>query len=118
MAHRHRVKTEETYLYAHPVAWPENPSAHGNVTLHQTCSCGALRKINVNGRHREMGDWKAVARETFDDQYACRHCGGPLYLCAARRDDIEARCRECGAGFDIPVGEIKFEKRYVKEEES
>ena len=42
-----------------PVPFPvkPNPSAHGWVTLFDTCQCGFERWINVNGRHREVGRW-------------------------------------------------------------
>lgn len=33
------------------------PAAHGGVTVVETCSCGARRRINVNGRHVENGTW-------------------------------------------------------------
>lgn len=57
--HKHRpVKgLTETRCFLGPVAWPENPAAHGNVTEWQTCRCGATRAVNVNGLHVERGPW-------------------------------------------------------------
>jgi len=57
--HKHRVKTEsQPHCYNGPVAWPENPSAHGSLVVKQTCSCGATRSVNRNGGHKEVGLWK------------------------------------------------------------
>lgn len=57
--HKHRVKWEgEPRCYQHPVAWPENPAAHGNIVVRQICRCGATRSININGNAREVGAWK------------------------------------------------------------
>lgn len=35
----------------------QNPAAHGNVCIVETCMCGAERSTNVNGRHEEQGEW-------------------------------------------------------------
>lgn len=59
MNHKHRVKTRVERGFTHPVAWPENRSAHGNITRVDTCSCGAIRSTNINGNHIERGQWKA-----------------------------------------------------------
>ena len=34
------------------------PGSHDNVTVHEYCSCGAVRKTNMNGSFREHGEWK------------------------------------------------------------
>jgi hypothetical protein len=67
MAHRHRVKTSEERCYAYPVAQPGCPAAHGNIMEVAYCSCGAVRKTNINGRHIERGRWAMpVARVEVD----------------------------------------------------
>lgn len=45
----------------------EVPSAHGNVTYHQICTCGHARGVAENGMHRELGPWRAPVR-TFVGQ--------------------------------------------------
>lgn len=40
-----------------------NPAAHGDVTDHETCRCGAERWVNRNGQHEEAGDWQEVGEE-------------------------------------------------------
>jgi len=40
-------------------------AAHGGITLIETCSCGASRSVNVNGRHGESGPWRMP--ETSED---------------------------------------------------
>lgn len=56
--HKHKAVYEEDRAFMYPVAaGEENPAAHGNITRHQWCSCGATRKVNINGRHREIGPW-------------------------------------------------------------
>ena len=62
MAHRHQVKTSATYGYNGSVAQPENRAAHGGVVHVDTCSCGAVRKTNSNGRHVERSTWNGGAR--------------------------------------------------------
>lgn len=56
--HKHRPKTSIERGYDHPVAFPENPMAHGNIVQIDTCSCGAVRHTNVNGNHQERGQWR------------------------------------------------------------
>jgi len=56
----HRAETWATRPFEGPVYKPvgdERPAAHGNVTLVETCRCGAERRTNVNGRHAEQGSW-------------------------------------------------------------
>lgn len=61
--HQHRKRTEsEPRCYQHPVAWPENQAAHGNIVVRQVCRCGATRSVNINGVAREVGPWTEVAR--------------------------------------------------------
>lgn len=55
--HRHRAARTETWGFSRPVAWPENPAAHGNVVEVAICSCGAERRTNVNQWHVERGAW-------------------------------------------------------------
>lgn len=46
--------------YSASVARPphdENRAAAGNICVHETCSCGATRATNVNGRHEETSGW-------------------------------------------------------------
>lgn len=43
-----------------PVRTPQNEAAHGGVCIVDTCSCGAERRTNVNGRHVEPGEWLAA----------------------------------------------------------
>ena len=63
-SHRHSVKTESIRAYTGGVAtggrYPQNPMAAGGVCTVQTCACGAIRKINSNGRHQERGPWVAA----------------------------------------------------------
>ena len=35
----------------------ENRGAHGDITEVHTCECGAIRRVNRNGRHTETGSW-------------------------------------------------------------
>lgn len=56
--HRHTVTHETTAGFAGPVAHRQNHAAHGGITLRQTCTCGATRRVNVNQRHREAGTWR------------------------------------------------------------
>ena len=37
----------------------ENRAAHGGVTYHEVCRCGAERAVNANGLHREYSPWGA-----------------------------------------------------------
>jgi hypothetical protein len=59
MAHRHAAILTDTAAFTGPVAHGENPNpaAHGNVVHHQTCLCGARRRLAVNGRHTEDSGW-------------------------------------------------------------
>ena len=58
MSHRHRARTTRARCYTGPVRVENQISeAHGNVTHESECSCGAVRRTNVNGLHVEQGRW-------------------------------------------------------------
>lgn len=63
---RHQyTRDDEPTCFSAPLDGPagENPSAHGNICIVETCSdCGAQRPRNVNGWHVEYGDWAAKVR--------------------------------------------------------
>jgi hypothetical protein len=61
-AHRAIPSRSRTVGYTHPVRFPENRAAHGNVCHHDVCRCGATRRTNVNGLHVERGPWSEPAR--------------------------------------------------------
>lgn len=60
MTNEHQHEAVETMDLPHfgAVAEPQNRAAHGGITVEETCSCGASRYVNVNGRHREEGPWR------------------------------------------------------------
>ena len=66
LRHTHRAETIETRPFFGPVSDRQNPRAHGGVTLHRTCRCGAVQLINSNGGATERGPWCAPANETED----------------------------------------------------
>lgn len=37
---------------------PHRQEAHGNITRHDVCSCGAIRKTEINGGRRNRGPWE------------------------------------------------------------
>lgn len=55
--HRAVAAKTQTYGYQHAVRHPENQAAHGNVCYTSYCKCGAFRRTNANGAHREVGPW-------------------------------------------------------------
>lgn len=58
--HRHRAKkTREQAFTACQRPDRCNPAAHGNLTVEDTCQCGAVRRTNVNQRAAEIGPWRA-----------------------------------------------------------
>jgi hypothetical protein len=62
MAHQHRATETTTRPFAGPVnTRRHNRAAHGNITRIDRCSCGAERRTNINGRHKERGPWKEGA---------------------------------------------------------
>jgi hypothetical protein len=56
----HHAVTSEDRAYTGVVVNPikENRAAHGNITRVETCSCGAVRQININQEHHEQGRWR------------------------------------------------------------
>ena len=63
MAHQHRAAKRTERPYSGPVAArKQNPAAHGNVTRVETCTCGAERKVNINGHHTERGPWQEAGQ--------------------------------------------------------
>lgn len=59
MKHKHRVKFSEDWGFTGPVKAKQNPAAHGNICRVDKCSCGAVRRTNINGRHIERGEWQS-----------------------------------------------------------
>lgn len=62
--HTHEtIKTSEPRGFAGPVASgdEQNPRAHGNIEVTETCSCGATRRVLINGLHEETGDWATTS---------------------------------------------------------
>ena len=63
MAHQHKIKTSTDRGFTGPVTdetagrYAQNQAAHGNIVRIDTCACGAVRRTNINGRHREYGRW-------------------------------------------------------------
>lgn len=55
--HKHRAQSTDVRPFFGPVAKEENRAAHGGICERQTCSCGAVREVNSNGRHVERGEW-------------------------------------------------------------
>lgn len=56
--HRHREKTSSMTGWQHCVARGScSGAAHGAVTLISRCACGAVRKVESNGRHQESSGW-------------------------------------------------------------
>lgn len=39
-----------------------HPGAHGNITVIDTCRCGAMRRANLNQQHYESSGWRQEAR--------------------------------------------------------
>lgn len=57
--HKHKTKSSLERPYCGPIESSRpNPKAHGWVTAHQTCSCGATRRVNRNGQQFEKGAWE------------------------------------------------------------
>jgi hypothetical protein len=55
--HTHKAISDRDTAYSHPVSNRENVAAHSNICRVEYCSCGAIRKTNINGRHVEQGHW-------------------------------------------------------------
>lgn len=60
----HQIVSRKTRAFSGPVSRDENRAAHGNVCENQRCSCGAERHVNVNGLHREEGEWDLPHQRT------------------------------------------------------
>lgn len=58
MSHVHRIAWCEVRPFAGPVSRHSNRAAHGGVCELHTCRCGATRRVNVNRRHIERGEWQ------------------------------------------------------------
>ena len=56
----HSAVHESDRCFTGPVSRQQNQAAHGGITRTETCRCGATRRVNVNGRHEEAGDWEAA----------------------------------------------------------
>lgn len=60
MAHKHEVRESRTHAWSACIAKPHqhcDGSAHGGVTFVEKCECGAVRKIESNGKHTLAGIW-------------------------------------------------------------
>lgn len=101
MAHAHKAIERLTKItpFTGPVSRDENRAAHGNVTLLLTCSCSSCRAVNVNGIHREDGEWDlpewvadqnphAIAYTVQEARGLLQALSGSVAGCAA----IEAAC--------------------------
>jgi len=65
--HKHKANdTDDTRCYERCVAKFGicHPKAHGNITWHQRCNCGATKEVNVNNSFREQGAWVEVSDDT------------------------------------------------------
>ena len=56
--HEHLAHFVSERAFFEAVSRNENRAAHGGVCIVETCSCGATRMTNRNGRHQEVGAWK------------------------------------------------------------
>jgi hypothetical protein len=54
--HVHSAARSKTYPYTGAVTGgdAQNPAAHGNICIMESCCCGARRYANVNGRHEAL----------------------------------------------------------------
>lgn len=84
--HWHSANTCKEVPYSGPVSKDENRSAHGNVCVIETCTCGSIRKSNINGMHVEKGEWHYPHR-------ICSSCGK---LFTPEYGEF-ARCQDCVA---------------------
>ena len=64
MHKRHRPKRSRYQAYSGPVRKPEKPEAHGGICRVDTCSCGAIRRTNINGANYERGTWEVPNAQT------------------------------------------------------
>lgn len=59
LRHEHKATTTTEGPFVAPVALPayQNRAAHGGICRTETCTCGATRKVLINGHHRESSPW-------------------------------------------------------------
>lgn len=65
--HRPELSLTHTVGWTACVAKPSrycSGASHGGVTFVETCSCGATRRTESNGRHVERGAWEEAAPVT------------------------------------------------------
>lgn len=89
----HRAVRSADYAFTCPVSHPvdgENRAAHGNITRVETCSCCAVRRININQTHEEVGQWeyeqlyqqlnsaRAAARQAKADEEIVKAVGAKI----------------------------------------
>lgn len=65
MKHKHKAIFHEDRPFNGQVgSWP-NPAAHGNICRWFFCSCGCVRRVNINQNNTEEGHWeKPILVET------------------------------------------------------
>lgn len=62
--HEHEPLRTETRAFQGCVSSSEcRVDAHQGVAEHQTCSCGAIRIVNVNDGHIERGPWVSLREQ-------------------------------------------------------
>lgn len=69
MSHKHRAAVSRDRCFTGPVSELENRLAHGNICVHETCSCGAERLTNINGGASESSGWYMPAVEDDDEWF-------------------------------------------------
>ena len=57
--HYHRASTSTDAPFTGPVTVGvyQNRAAHGGICRTERCECGMVRKVNLNGGRRELGQW-------------------------------------------------------------
>jgi len=60
--HLHKSMKMKTLPFAKCVGMTCRSKAHGGVTQIQECTCGMLRKINVNEEIKEFGSWTFIGK--------------------------------------------------------
>lgn len=65
--HTHRMSRTRTLPFRGPVSADQDPRAHGNITVEETCRCGAQRLVNRNQQYVEKGEWEPVRQESYYD---------------------------------------------------
>lgn len=58
----------EDFPFFAPVTRNENRAAHGGIFRVEECSCGATRRVNINGRSREESSWAVFTDPGLADQ--------------------------------------------------